>query len=155
MLIFRGGNYSIESAQKALENYVYEHAILFDRNDNFYIEISSGDLFEVSFPSKENYRGFTYLHNHPNGTFTSGDDIDLAFRYRLKELQTISLGHIYSLLTSGSFINKPTSPNAAECFTEYWAACYGIDNFDQLSPQQQHDILLPYIAKSRYIHLLK
>ena len=156
MIIFRGGKYSIESAQKTLQYYVYEHAILFDKKNRCHIEVSSGDQTEVALPSNEDYSGFTVLHNHPDGTFISGNDMVLAFKYRFKELQVIgSLDHIYSLLTSGPFIDSTIYPNVAECYKEYWEARCNIDNFDKLPAQRQHEILLPYIKTSRYIRLLK
>ena len=160
MIIFRGGKYSIESAQKTLQYYVYEHAILFDRKNRCHIEVCSGSQSKVSLPSNEDYSGFTILHNHPDGTFFSRADMSMAFALNARELQIVSgLGHIYSLIPTGIDDRKhlyldSASPSFLECYSEY--ATYRVDykNFKYLPSWRQHEILLPYLKISRYARLI-
>ena len=84
------GYNSIEEAQSAIHNKTLEHAIVFDKNNKCLSE-TIGRKGDVDFL----YHGgaaYLVIHNHPDGTIFSPEDIICAIKHGIHELRVLCNG---------------------------------------------------------------
>lgn len=127
------GYNSINDAQVAIHNKTLEHAIIFDKNKKCLVE-SIGCKGNVDLSI--NYEGEPYIviHNHPEGSIFSADDIGWAMQAGVHELRVLCKGDgIYSF-SPKKYMEKQPSGNAEFRFWD--ALTIAMNNFNDMNPRK-------------------